>query len=133
MINEGIYNNIAIALHRPPFRAVSLALLAQTLGAVKKRKRLGSKAEQISKRESMAGKGGKPGVEVAAAMVEQTLFQSGNADAASPLKSGAVGPARSPLTVHRDHEELDEAAEEEGKTSAPAQPPPQVAGSAAAV
>jgi hypothetical protein len=34
-INEGIYKEIAIALHTPPHRAVSLALVAQALGATK--------------------------------------------------------------------------------------------------
>ena len=44
LINGGIYNDIAIALHTPPHRAVSLALLAQAVGAVKLRKRRDSKA-----------------------------------------------------------------------------------------
>ena len=35
LINEGIYKEIAIALHTPPHRAVSLALVAQALGATK--------------------------------------------------------------------------------------------------
>ena len=35
LIEEGIYKDIAIALHTPPHRAVSLALLAQALGATK--------------------------------------------------------------------------------------------------
>ena len=33
LIEEGIYKEIAIALHTPPHRAVSLALVAQALGA----------------------------------------------------------------------------------------------------
>ena len=33
LIDEGIYKDIAIALHTPPHRAVSLALVAQALGA----------------------------------------------------------------------------------------------------
>ena len=35
LIDEGIYKEIAIALHTPPHRAVSLALVAQALGATK--------------------------------------------------------------------------------------------------
>ena len=35
LIDEGIFNDIAIALHTPPHRAVSLALVAQALGATK--------------------------------------------------------------------------------------------------
>ena len=35
LIEEGIYKEIAIALHTPPHRAVSLALVAQALGATK--------------------------------------------------------------------------------------------------
>ena len=35
LIDEGIYKDIAIALHTPPHRAISLALVAQALGASK--------------------------------------------------------------------------------------------------
>ena len=35
LISEGIYKDIAIALHPPPHRAVSLALIAQAFGATK--------------------------------------------------------------------------------------------------
>ena len=35
LIEEGIYKEIAIALHTPPHRTVSLALVAQALGATK--------------------------------------------------------------------------------------------------
>merc|ERR1712086_912379 len=35
LIDEGIYKDIAIALHTPPHRAISLALVAQALGATK--------------------------------------------------------------------------------------------------
>ena len=35
LIDEGIYKEIAIALHMPPHRSVSLALVAQALGATK--------------------------------------------------------------------------------------------------
>ena len=35
LIDEGIYKEIAIALHTPPHRSVSLALVAQALGATK--------------------------------------------------------------------------------------------------
>jgi len=40
LIDDGIYSDIAIALHTPPHRAVSLALLAQALGATKGKGRL---------------------------------------------------------------------------------------------
>ena len=40
LIDEGIYKDIAIALHTPPHRAVSLALVAQALGATKDAARL---------------------------------------------------------------------------------------------
>ena len=36
LIDEGIYKDIAIALHTPPHRAISLALVAQALGASKR-------------------------------------------------------------------------------------------------
>ena len=36
LIDEGIFNDIAIALHTSPHRSVSLGLVAQALGAVKK-------------------------------------------------------------------------------------------------
>eukprot|EP00964_Phaeocystis_antarctica_P030504 scaffold17230_cov62-Phaeocystis_antarctica.AAC.6 len=35
LVNDGIYSDIAIALHTPPCRAVGLALMAQALGATK--------------------------------------------------------------------------------------------------
>ena len=35
LIDEGIYKEVAIALHTPPHRAVSLALVAHALGATK--------------------------------------------------------------------------------------------------
>ena len=34
LIDDGIYNDIAIALHAPPHRSVSLGLMAQALGAM---------------------------------------------------------------------------------------------------
>ena len=40
LIDEGIYKEIAIALHTPPHRAVSLALVAQALGATQGKGRL---------------------------------------------------------------------------------------------
>ena len=41
LINQGLYSDIAIALHTPPHRAVSLALVAQAVGAIKARTNLG--------------------------------------------------------------------------------------------
>ena len=35
LIDEGIYKEITIALHTPPHRTISLALVAQALGATK--------------------------------------------------------------------------------------------------
>ena len=43
LIDEGIYKDIAIALHTPPHRAVSLALVAQALGATKDAARLAAR------------------------------------------------------------------------------------------
>jgi hypothetical protein len=43
LIDEGIYKDIAIALHMPPHRAVSLALVVQALGATKDTARLASR------------------------------------------------------------------------------------------
>ena len=37
LINDGIYRDIALALHTPPHREVSLSLVAQALGATKVR------------------------------------------------------------------------------------------------
>ena len=34
LVDDGIYNDIAIALHAPPHRSVSLGLMAQALGAM---------------------------------------------------------------------------------------------------
>ena len=41
LINDGLYSDIAIALHTPPHRAVSLTLVAQAVGAVKTIRRPG--------------------------------------------------------------------------------------------
>ena len=48
LIDEGIYQEIAIALHTPPHRAVSLALVVQALGATK------DAARQAARRPSVA-------------------------------------------------------------------------------
>ena len=48
LIDEGVYKEIAIALHTPPHRAVSLALVAQALGATK------DAARQAARRPSVA-------------------------------------------------------------------------------
>ena len=48
LIDEGIFKEIATALHKPPHRAVSLALLAQALGATKAS--MLAKAKQRSRR-----------------------------------------------------------------------------------
>ena len=48
LIDEGIYKELAIALHTPPHRAVSLALVAQALGATKEA------ARQAARRPSFA-------------------------------------------------------------------------------
>merc|ERR1719469_1691127 len=51
LIEGGIYSDIAIALHTPPHRAVSLALVAQALGATEKQGRL---SRSLSSALSMA-------------------------------------------------------------------------------
>ena len=61
LIDEGIYKDIAIALHTPPHRAVSLALVAQALGATKDAARLvarrGSPSRRFSLSSSLASSG----------------------------------------------------------------------------
>ena len=47
LIEEGIFSDIAIALHTPPHRSVSLGLVAQALGATKK-----SSVDEVSRRLS---------------------------------------------------------------------------------
>ena len=58
LINEGIYKDIAIALHTPPHRAISLALLAQACGATKDaartRKSRSSSSSSSSSSQSLA-------------------------------------------------------------------------------
>ena len=77
LIEEGIYKEIAIALHTPPHRAVSLALVAQALGATKDAARLAARRGS-SRRTSFssplassgAGGGGGGGAAAAARDVE---------------------------------------------------------------
>ena len=58
LINEGIYKDIAVALHTPPHRAISLALLAQACGATKDaartRKGRSSSSSSSSSSQSLA-------------------------------------------------------------------------------
>ena len=54
LIDEGIYKDIAIALHTPPHRAVSLALVAQALGATKDAARLAARRGSPSRRFSLS-------------------------------------------------------------------------------
>ena len=58
LIDEGIYKDIAIALHTPPHRAISLALVAQALGASKRaaRRRSINRPSRVST-SSASGKG----------------------------------------------------------------------------
>ena len=73
LIDEGIYKDIAIALHTPPHRAVSLALVAQALGATKDAARLAARRGSPSRRFSLSsslassGAGGSGGGGAAAA------------------------------------------------------------------
>ena len=71
LIDEGIYKEIAIALHTPPHRAISLALTAQALGATKDAARLAARrgsGSRFSFSSSLAssGAGGGGGGAVAA-------------------------------------------------------------------
>ena len=76
LIEEGIYKEIAIALHTPPHRAVSLALVAQALGATKDAARQAARRGNVNRlsfssasasSSSAGGGGGSAGdVEVAA-------------------------------------------------------------------
>ena len=56
LIDEGIYKEIAIALHTPPHRAVSLALVAQALGATKEAARQAARRSSVN-RPSFASAG----------------------------------------------------------------------------
>ena len=72
LIDEGIYKEIAIALHTPPHRAVSLALVAQALGATKDAVRLAarrgsSRRTSFSSPLASSGAGGGGGGAAAAA------------------------------------------------------------------
>merc|ERR1712086_212353 len=67
LIDEGIYKDIAIALHTPPHRAVSLALVAQALGATKDAARLAARRRRFSYSSSLASSGGGGGGGAAAA------------------------------------------------------------------
>ena len=72
LIDEGIYKEIAIALHTPPHRAVSLALVAQALGATKDAARLAarrgsSRRTSFSSPLASSGAGGGGGGAAAAA------------------------------------------------------------------
>ena len=81
LIDEGIYKDIAIALHRPPHRAVSLALVAQALGATKDAARLAARRGRFSYSSSLASSGGGGGaaaardVELAAVRPEEQRQQ----------------------------------------------------------
>ena len=77
LIDEGIYKEIAIALHTPPHRAISLALVAQALGATKDAARLAARRGSGSRfsfssslASSGAGGGGGGGAAAAARDVE---------------------------------------------------------------
>jgi hypothetical protein len=67
LIDEGIYKDIAIALHTPPHRAVSLALVAQALGATKGAARLAARRGRFSSSLASSGAGGGGGGGAAAA------------------------------------------------------------------
>ena len=72
LIDEGIYKDIAIALHTPPHRAISLALVAQALGATKDAARLAarrgsSRRTSFSSPLASSGAGGGGGGAAAAA------------------------------------------------------------------
>ena len=49
LVDEGIYTDIAIALHTPPHRAVSLALVAQALGATKDAARQAARQNSVNR------------------------------------------------------------------------------------
>ena len=76
LIDEGIYKEIAIALHTPPHRAVSLAILAQALGATKGAARQAARRGSVNRRSfssaSASSAGG--GAEAAAGEVEVAVL-----------------------------------------------------------
>jgi hypothetical protein len=49
LVDEGIYTDIAIALHTPPHRAVSLTLVAQALGATKDAARQAARQSSVNR------------------------------------------------------------------------------------
>ena len=76
LIDEGIYKEIAIALHTPPHRAVSLAVLAQALGATKGAARQAARRGSVNRASfssaSASSAGG--GAEAAAGEVEVAVL-----------------------------------------------------------
>ena len=78
LIDEGIYKEIAIALHTPPHRAVSLALVAQALGATKdaarQAARLGRGNVNRSSFSSASASSAGGGAEAAAGEVEVAVL-----------------------------------------------------------
>ena len=88
LIDEGIYKDIAIALHTPPHRAVSLALVAQALGATEDAARLAARRGRFSSSLASSGAGGGGGGGAAHAAPRKwklTRRASGSVRPASPL------------------------------------------------
>ena len=75
LIDEGIYKDIAIALHTPPHRAVSLALVAQALGATKDAARLAARRGRFSSSLASSGAGGGGGGAAAARDMELAVVR----------------------------------------------------------
>ena len=67
LIDQGIYKEIAIALHTAPHRAISLALVAQALGATKDAARLVARRSSIKKKLSLSSASASSGGAAAAA------------------------------------------------------------------
>ena len=76
LIDEGIYKEIAIALHTPPHRAVSLAVLAQALGATKGAARQAARRGSVNRASfsSASASSADGGVEAAAGEVEVAVL-----------------------------------------------------------
>ena len=100
LIDEGIYKDIAIALHTPPHRAVSLALVAQALGATKDAARLAARRGSASRASfSSASVSSSAGAGGGAAQTEESRMgqAAASAFASAPAATKSVELVRTPI------------------------------------
>ena len=95
LIDEGIYKDIAIALHTPPHRAVSLALVAQALGATKDAARLAARRGRFSSTKAST----KPVSADPEAQTEESRMgqAAASAFASAPAATKSVELVRTPI------------------------------------